>query len=189
MASTEAVSRAVRALAECFPHREITTDTVPVYAIALQDMTDADLDRAVKRALRTLKFFPAPAELRDLVGANAAPEINVEAILERIRGLFTYLPNSGDQAPRVETVRRELGDAIAAAYGALGGGERLFSANETTRSIARREFADELRQFAKIDPTCLALPPIPVRALPAVQLYGEPPRPAGLTLLRGHVAR
>lgn len=184
MASAQCIAKCIAILSEAFPHRELSEYTVPTYSLALDEIDDATLELATKRAIKRCRFFPSPAELRDLVGANASDSIDLEPILERIRGLFSYLPNSGDQPPRVDAVRRELGDAIAAAYGTLGGGERLFSANETTRAIARREFADELRAIARTQPAALQLPPASARALPAVEIYGEPQRDHNPSTLR-----
>lgn len=183
MATRTCVAKTMAVLGATFP-RDITPELVAIYAQALDDLTDADLELALNRAVSTCRFFPVPAELRDFVGANAPARIELEPILERIRGLFTYTPTSGDQPPRVDEVRRELGDAIAQAYGTLGGGERLFASNETTRAIARREFADELRAIARTNPAALQIPAPNMRALPAVEIYSEPPQQQTSTFRR-----
>lgn len=179
MASSACVTKCLAILSEAKPDREITPNTVAVYAMALDDVEDRDLERAVARCLKTCRFFPTPAELRDAIGANEAPFVDAEPILDRIRGMSSYLPTCGEIYPRVEAVRTALGEAIGQAYGMAGGGSRLFSSNDTTRSIAHREFAEELAAAAKtFGPKSLTLPPLQCRPQISPVIYGDQPAPA-----------
>jgi hypothetical protein len=177
MASHETVARALAIMQELWS-REITPELVRIYRAALADVDDDALLAAVRRALTTCKFFPVPAELRELAGANRPAFVDAEAVLDRIAGHASYHPASGTRMPRVEVVRQLLGDAVAEAYGLAGGGDRLFSPNETTRSIARREFAEELRQLVR-ERGSAALPSPKIPRLPApvsdLVIYDEPP--------------
>ena len=167
MASSKAVAGAMALLAEAHPSRQVTPQTIQVYAGALRDVSDEALSRAVAQAINTLKFFPAPAELREFAGANRPLEVDTEALLTRISNLGQYTPTSGMSWPSVGTVRDQVGHEVSVAYSIAGGGERLFSGNETTRSISRREFAAEYRLLLR-DHGAPALP-LPARA-PAPQL-------------------
>lgn len=144
MATKLCVAKTMAVLGATFP-RDITPELVAIYADALHELTDAELEQALRRAVGTCRFFPVPAELLELAGTRRAAAVDIEAVLERIRGLFSYLPTRGDTPPSVGRVRDALGDGIAQAYGSVGGGDRLYSGNETTRSIARRDFAEEIK--------------------------------------------
>lgn len=173
MASTPCVSRALAILAEMFP-RDLSPELVKIYQSALADVPDDDLMRAVRKAIDECRFFPVVAELKGFIGANAAPFVDVEPILARIRGMCSYLPTCGEIYPAVEAVRHALGEAIAAAYGLAGGGSRLFSSNETTRSIAQREFSQEIGHAARAHGVqALALPPLVALPSPSLVIYGD----------------
>jgi hypothetical protein len=147
MATHEALAKAMAVLGATLPTREVTPEMVTGYDLALEDMTDAQLSVAVKRAVAECRFFPAPAELRDFAGmpkASDEPTPDVEGLLKNIWGHADYDPQYGTNPPRVEKVRDVFGDAVAEAYGYVGPG-RLFSSNETTWTIARRDFAEALR--------------------------------------------
>ncbi|MBA3852915.1 MAG: hypothetical protein C0503_00790 [Gemmatimonas sp.] len=143
MASKLAVAKAMAVLGATFP-RDVTPELVAIYAAAVQDLSDQDLDRAVQRAVATCRFFPVPAELREFAGANRPPVVEVDTILDQLRGMCGYLPTVGTIAPRVDDVRQKLGESVARAYAACGGGSRLLLGNDTTSAIALREFTQEL---------------------------------------------
>ena len=159
MATKRAVGTALTVLARAFAG-PVTPEKIDLYAAALEDVTDAALEAATVRLVREYdgEFIPNPATIRRAAGANVVPVVDVEGIIERIDRLGSYNPVTGYNAPRVETVRRALGDAIAAAYGAAGG-SRLVADNGTTRDIAGRDFARELAaQVQQRGPDCFALP-------------------------------
>lgn len=162
MASEQKIQWALSVLSVLSPERQMTREQVAAYAMALGDMTDEQLDYAVKRAVRECKFYPKPAELRDLAGVNSKPKPDVTGILARIKALTTYHPNTGDTLPSVERVREELGDAIANAYGYIGP-RRLeavvFEGVGVGADIAGREFATALED-AQDAGQVVALPPM-----------------------------
>jgi hypothetical protein len=51
----------------------VTAATIAAYELGLGDLPIVAIEQAVKRALRTSKFMPTPAELRELAG-EAKPE-------------------------------------------------------------------------------------------------------------------
>lgn len=144
MASPEQLVRSFALLQATFP-RDLTPLMTEVYEKALADVSDAQLEFATGQAIRRLKFFPMPSELRDFAGANAPQQpfaVDLDRLLDAIHALGEYNPH-GWIFPRVESVQRRFGLAIANAY-AVAGTSKLFNGDETGRSIARREFRDEL---------------------------------------------
>jgi len=64
-----AISEAVTVLAEI--HRQsLSPGMARAYLLALRDLTPTQFAAANERALKTCRFMPSPAELRDLAGAN-----------------------------------------------------------------------------------------------------------------------
>jgi hypothetical protein len=160
MATREAVVKTLAVFGSLFP-RDITPELVTIYHAALEDVTDPELTVAMAKCVKTAKFFPQPAELRDAVGANERSALpDVAGICERIRGLVTHSAGYGESMPSVERVRQVLGDAIADAYGFVGP-QRLegviFRGSGTGVDIARREFSDHLYAAQK-DGQNIALP-------------------------------
>jgi hypothetical protein len=51
---------------------EPTGAVLDVYLQALEDLPDEQFTRAISLAIKNLKFFPKPAELRELVGADGS---------------------------------------------------------------------------------------------------------------------
>ena len=145
MASNERVGWALSVLKHLPSKNPVTAETTAFYALGLRDLADDDLTRAVGIAASRCTFLPTPAELRDLAGANRAEVVDAEAVLTAIAVMATYLPTTGTTYPRVEAVRERLGDGVANAYGAAGGG-RIFAGSEVTRDIARREFEKALAE-------------------------------------------
>jgi hypothetical protein len=154
MASRDAVGRALALLGATFP-RDITPELVAVWLEVFRDVPDDDLGRATTKALAACKFFPVPAELR---------------------GFSDYHPAYGTTPPSVEFVRSSFGDAIGEAYGLAGGGTRLFSGNETTAAIARRDFDTALAAAVR-DGGAVDLPALPAltsgRESPGAVVFGS----------------
>ena len=169
MASRKQVTDSLMVLAANFSGA-VTAEKVKLWVIALGDVSDADLCRAVAHVVKTYQreFLPPVAVIR---AAAAAGGTDAEALLCRIDLAGSYNPQTGWTPPRLEAVRQQFGDAVAEAYGLAGGGSRLFASNETTRDIAARDFAEALKAAA---PGGLSLPAPAIRAaLPApVELDG-----------------
>lgn len=181
MASDGKVQWALSVLSVLSPERQMTREQVAAYAMALGDMTDEQLDYAVKRAVRECRFYPKPAELRDFAGVNAKPKPDVSGALDRIRALVTYY--NGEQMPSVERVRDALGDVIANAYGYVGP-QRLeavvLGGSGVGVDIAAREFATALSD-AQASGQDIALPPLTAmpqlsNASQSLFLDGQPQR-------------
>jgi hypothetical protein len=143
MATKRAVAVALALLNEAFSGN-VTDARVDVYTAALDDLSDDDIARATALVIRshTGEFIPPPAVIRAALGAAKplAPAVDAEHALDVIAKDGVYRPGAWMIYPSVDAVRAQHGDAIAYAYAAGGGAPRVFSDNETTRSIARREF-------------------------------------------------
>jgi len=139
MATRRAIVEGLALLHECYPTREISDKTAPVWTVVFADVDDTAFRKACVVACsqpgRT--FFPSPGELRAIM----LPPIDTTGLLQRIRECAGYNPGYGWRVPRVEQVRDQFGDAAAAAFGSVGP-HRLFSDNETTASIAARDFSE-----------------------------------------------
>lgn len=152
MASVMAVSAALKLLARVFAG-EVTPEKAQLYAAALGDVSDEQVAASVAVLIKTHvgQFLPVPAQIREACGANDHPPIDTAGVICSIERLGApqfvdgFSEQTGWSAPRVERVRAELGDAVADAYGAVGGGSRLFCDDETGRTIAERDFMLALR--------------------------------------------
>jgi hypothetical protein len=164
VASVKAVAASLKLLARAFAG-VVDDARVEVYNAALEDLTDAQLAAATTIVIKTHtgEFIPPPAVLLKAV-APVAVAVDASAIVRRIEKLATYSAHAGMIYPGVDQVRAELGETVAYAYAAAGG-PRIFSENDTTRSIAEREFSKAITEAANR----------PQSALPIIG--GEPPRP------------
>lgn len=164
MASVRAVATSLKMLGRAFAG-VVDDAKIEVYHAALERLSDAELAAATAHVIRTYarEFIPPPAILLEAV-APAPVVVDAPSILRQIEKLGAYNPSSGIVYPRADIVRDKLGEAAAYAYVAAGG-PRIFSENETTRSIAEREFAKAIAEAANR----------PQSALPIIG--GEPSRP------------
>ena len=152
---------------------DVSPARIDLYVAALDDVTDEQLGAATVRLVKThgREWIPVPAVIREAAGANALPAIDAGRLLREIDRLGEHNPATGWQSPSVEVVRQIKGDAVADAYAAAGGPERLFEGGATTREIAAREFAQEMAAQVKTRGAAALLPP----AAPAVpQLAAGP---------------
>ena len=162
MANFETIARGLSLLHESYPTRPITAETGPAWELMFSGTADEDFLRAcrVLAVERGRTFFPTAGEVMDV--ANPVRPIDTEALLKRISSLGAWNPNMGWLYPRVDDVRKAMGDGIADAYAAAGA-SRCFadSANDgssITRDIACRTFATELAIIQRTDPRALAPP-------------------------------
>jgi hypothetical protein len=146
VASREVITKALGTFVLAGMGGDVSGERVSVYALALDDVTDAQVMEATVRLLKSHEggFIPTPALIREAAGANTPPVIDAERLLRGIDRLGSYNPNTGWTSPRVEVVREVMGDSVADAYAIAGGPSRLFADNQTTRDISAREFAQEM---------------------------------------------
>jgi len=155
MASTNAVSKAL-AILSADRGGDVTPMRLEAWRVALEDVADHDLLRAIKQFLMTDTgdFLPPVAKLR----AMAMPEVAIDTdrLLREIHRLGEYLPSVGVLPPRVDAVRARFGEAIALAYTEAGGAQLFASTatdgTSTTRDIARRTFSVVLQAEARKSP-------------------------------------
>jgi hypothetical protein len=148
MASPRAIAAVLAYLHELYPTREIGVATSDAWALTFADWDDETLTACARSAAATpgRVFFPTPGEIAEQ-RAGVAPVVNGAAILRQIEKLSAYSPQAGLIAPPVVKVREEFGALAADAY-ARAGAHRCFSNDETTRSIAQREFQKALEEYA-----------------------------------------
>jgi hypothetical protein len=150
MASKRVIAQALKMLSRVFSG---TVDelTVDVYCAALEDLTDADVERATAHVIRTVKssFMPTPAVLREIV-TPLRVVVDADSILRKIaKELAHHSPTIGMSYPSTHAVETHFGPQIAYAYAAAGGPSRLYANDETSRDIAAREFQKALQQAAE----------------------------------------
>lgn len=150
MASPEIIGRGIVALHEAFPSREVTERTAELWIRLFRNVSDEEFTRAVETVIADPKreFFPAPGVLIGVI-RGPAPVLDIPQVVRRIESLGHYNPNCGWIWPRVDVVRETLGDAIATGYGQVG--FRLGADDETTRSIAFRDFVAEVTAVLERD--------------------------------------
>jgi hypothetical protein len=95
MKNQEAFKQNLAGLAEVFG-REITPSLGQIYWTTLKEFSDEQVSNAITQAVATLKFFPKPAELREIITGTsdeAAHEAWGEALrcLERGKAPPEYL--------------------------------------------------------------------------------------------------
>lgn len=180
MSEHDWIDTAIGILAATF-NREISTDGIKGYRIALRDLTRNELSTATKRALTESRFMPSPAELRAFAGKNRVAEIAEawEAVRRAVdRHDYT---DSVDFGPLVNAVVRNV-----------GGWQRLCALDREALDVwARKEFERIYEAFAPKDPATLngaphrgALGGRPVRIaiggkLPPAPLAEDRQSPAG----------
>lgn len=109
MASNETIAKVVALLCEAFG-RKPTPATFEVFAVALSDLSDQQVDAAGGIAARRCKFMPTPAELREFAGAVSADDRGIIAwqAVERALPLGPYRHVCFDD-PCVNAAIRNLG--------------------------------------------------------------------------------
>ena len=76
--SVEWRTKQLLAMAEVL-REPLTAECLAMYVESLADLSDDQIRLCVGRAIRALKWFPKPAELRELVGCNPREEQDAEA--------------------------------------------------------------------------------------------------------------
>jgi hypothetical protein len=144
MATKPGVATTLAFLHELFPTREITAATGEAWLLAFLEVPDEMLMAAAQAHARAgSRFFPTAGEVWAYIPRTGPPPLTAAEVLKQITALGHDGPHFEWVLPTVERVRECLGDAAAAAYGAVGP-HRLGSDSPTTREIAERDFAVEL---------------------------------------------
>jgi hypothetical protein len=139
MASKAAIMTALKMLGRAFAGT-VDEARAEVYHAALVELSDDQVNRATEIVIETYTgaFIPPPAILINAV-KPAPGVVDASAILRRVEKLGTYNPASGMIPPPIGRIAETLGERIAYAYSGAGG-PLLFTENEVSRDIARREF-------------------------------------------------
>jgi hypothetical protein len=127
--------------------------TNALYYVTLSNaLTTEAFEAAAQRVFAEYDDFGFPPPAIFFAAVTSEPVFDSQAILRQIDRLATYNPNVGMIPPNVGQVREALGDLVADAY-ASAGTDRLRSDDETTRSIAQRDFAKALTEYARMPET------------------------------------
>ncbi len=92
--------------------KELSPVLVNLYWTALKEFSDDDVSHAFEVAMMTLKWFPKPSELREIITGNASEQAHcawADVIKGLERGAGHRLIESNKLAPEIETLVSELG--------------------------------------------------------------------------------
>ena len=68
-----------------YPQREVAVEALALYARQLDDLPEAEVVDAIYRLIRTAKFFPTVAEIREATVTGGATEGLAEAAWTEVR--------------------------------------------------------------------------------------------------------
>lgn len=117
--------------------REVSPVLAQVYHTVLAGYPDGQVREAVNRAVRTLRFFPKPAEILEIL--EGTPD-------DRSMLAWQALENAIRRIGSWESVRFEDG-ALSAAVEALGGWTKVCEWTEAEMPFRRQEFERLYRVF------------------------------------------
>lgn len=153
--NSEDFAKRMRVLAEVLPsqHKTMTDARIEIYFIALKDIESGALDQAFKTALRTCKFFPAIAELRDLAGYGLADsQVSIES---KALQAWSVVRDAMDRYDYGRSV--DFGGTANAAIDNLGGWVRLCGLPQDELDKWTRK--DFLRVYAAYEQSGVVGPP------------------------------
>lgn len=138
---------AVMATLSVLPGRDVTEPLLEVYWRVLGDLSDAEMEGAATKALRSCRFLPTPAELLALARPrNLAAEAG--RVFEAVKALADYSPRAGDVWSETK-IRIALGEAAADAFAACGGSAALRHGDEVW---TRKHFVEAYQAHPPADP-------------------------------------
>ena len=151
MATRKAIRTALKLLSVNFAGG-VSDERTQLWAIALEDVSDEQLARAVPEVIRTHRgeFIPPIAVIRDAAGANLEGAVDAEGLLRQIAATGSHSATAGFCGPSAQRVVQGFGAAIGEAYAMAGGGSCLFANEETTRAIASRDFRKALGAVGRV---------------------------------------
>jgi hypothetical protein len=105
---TRTLSLSIASLRAAFPNANLPAETVAIYEAALADLDPADVERAVVARIKTSRFFPTVAEIREQVAeTNLALPGPIEAWNQACDS------DPGERAPLVTEALRSIGGSWA----------------------------------------------------------------------------
>lgn len=129
--TSEMMATVLETLGEYF-RSPLTVPAARAYAMGLEDLTDEQLQRAAKQAIKECKFMPTAAEL--LTFAGAARDLDFEALTA-----WTAVRRAVDEHDHPHSV--DFGVLVNAAVRAVGGWQYLCDAPLNDLDVwARKEF-------------------------------------------------
>lgn len=118
---------------------ELSATRKRAYFAALEDMPWDDMERACAEAMRSEKFFPVPATLRELAGYAAEKLPAAEAAWQQLRNLETRY----NREALTDPLTREVFEAMGGGYVLDWGFGNWDLAKEDQK---RREFVSRYRE-------------------------------------------
>lgn len=120
---------------------ELTDPQTELYRSMLDDLSDADFARAVAACLRTSRWFPTIAELREKVSPYESPQAAAGVDFDRVRKAGRYTPVGYRWSYR--DVSEQVGPIAAEAYVAAGGSSAFEQEQgETALTFLRKRFTE-----------------------------------------------
>lgn len=132
MTKTETIATAVTLLAETF-RQQLSETGARGYIAGLEDLTEAQIGEATKRALRECKFMPSCAELRALIGIGGPRDIAFRAA-EAWEAVRTAMDRYD------YTTNVDFGSHVNAAIRNLGGWQALCDKTVPELTWVRKDF-------------------------------------------------
>jgi len=137
----------------------VTPERLALYIDDLADLSQEQLERALWRARRELRFFPKIAELRELAGASAEETQAAEAhkawdLLLDFVDTWIHADVEGRYGPE-QGCRRfpppKLEQCILDCVRRLGGWKRLKTASEQDVPFLKKDFLEEYSSWEAVD--------------------------------------
>jgi len=88
MAERRLILKALKILEAAYPHRDNQEATIAMYVHYLSDLPPDALARAITQHIRTSKYFPSVAELRQLVAEECVDLPEPEVALQQVRKII-----------------------------------------------------------------------------------------------------
>jgi hypothetical protein len=169
MASPQTLAVTLKALSVPFG-REVSRELLEVYRVALDDLTDTELQTAAAKAIRHCRFFPPPAELRALAGRGGEKALKAEAA-----EAWGRVQEALDALQEDDGV--DFGLIANAVVRNMGGWARMW--NEPFRALpfVRKKFEELYEAFAENPPSAMRSAALPPRAGGRLVRYLPPGTP------------
>jgi hypothetical protein len=181
LSSVEWRTKQLLAIAEVF-REPLTAECLAMYVESLADLSDEQIRLSIGRAIRELKWFPKPAELRELVGSNPKQEKDAEGrkAWDVVTQFVTkYVGNDvhGNYGPEHGWYPKsypKLSDRILGAVRRTGGWRLYKSMTEKDYPFQQKRFLDEYEAWTAVEQIA---PSRLLTEMPRLRLVAKPMDP------------
>lgn len=121
-------------------NRQLSAPTYGEYFAALTDaqLTDDELDRAMRHVFRCSVYWPSPKEIVAVV----RPELSANTLFYRLTSRATGAGPAGPYWEKNDIIKR-FGERAYTAFVAIGGNDRLRALTSQNENYVRRDFERE----------------------------------------------